>query len=592
MSRPRPARVRGLAQVLGALLSYALAVPPVQGAAPAGVAEAGLAGTLGRIVVRGLVEVEEPFVRLTLQSRRGDRVDPTIVEAERGRLLGTGLFRRVEARLEPRDDGTLRLVLTLAEAPSVREVRVQGATRVPAEVIAERVRQRVDRMPDAAATDELRREVEALYLGAGFFACGLHPTRPFQLGEDGVLVVRVVEPRLVAVDVVGLRRVPVRQVRRRLALPTGKVLRASDLAASARRLADLGTLRTTRFEVGELDGDAAQLRLRLLVEEDPFSGDLELGARYEQVQGAVAVVGLVRRNLFGSGLTLGIDTELGARQSYAARLQADSLLSLPVLATAQFHSLETLREQRAGSQILGRFDERRTGHRFEVQRDLPRHRRWNLSVSDERVTAKGHDGGVLPPALRPLGSDPFRVEYVRQGVGLQYHQGPTVEPLSIEQRRALRLDLDLAGGPLFRSPGDYLQLVAEAKALRRLRPDLDVAVRARAGAIDLRRGVLPLLESLTLGGSEDHRGLGFKEQTGDRLALVNLELRRRLNPKLDLVGFVDWGDAWDAGRGFDPETSLGLGVRVDVKLFRLRLDVAHALDREGVRVSFGVGHLF
>jgi outer membrane protein insertion porin family len=362
---------------------------------------------------------------------------------------------------------------------------------------------------------------------------------------------------------------------------------------SIRHLGQLGTLHSASFAVEDESPDGREVSLRLDVVEDPYMGELEYGLLYERVNGPVTTFSLTRRNILGSGKTMILDSALGARRSYSARLISDWLFKMPIQTELGLHRTENRREARSGRLLKSRLDERREGQVYRLSKKLPGNNQASLRLRNEEVDAMAVDGFQLPSNLVAIGGNAFRVRYPHQGVELSFSHGPEVRPLEPGQARSERLQLEFAGGPLFKGPGAYTSLKLEHRRLIQLSPRTQLAYRLRGGIIDLRSGTLPFLEQLNIGGSDTLRGSNFKEFTGDRLLLANLELRRPLSERVEAVAFVDWGDAWDSTlRGLTGKTTLGIGARIDIRLFRLRLDIGKSMNRGGVRFSLGVGHIF
>lgn len=556
-------------------------------------ARAAASPTIAEIRVLGLEELEPPLVRLLMRSQVGSPLTtPGLREDERA-ILDSGMFRSARIDWEPVGKGRAALKVEVAEAPPVRTVTVLGTDHLDQADLAAWVRERIKGVPRPSEVAAVAKEVARRYKEKGLFACGLKGEDPLQLSHQGDLRIFLTEPRLGNIEIVGSRRVPPGVIWRKLVVPQGEVVRQADLDESVKRLAQLGTLRSARFEVGELREGERVVDLRLMVLEEHYFGDLAVGLRYERVNGAVSTLGLTRRNLFGSAVTLRADAEIGIRQSYGLRFQSDWLGGWPISGEAGIHLTETLREARDGGFVTSRLEERREGQAYRLWKTLRRGHRVHVGLRDEDVRAEAVEGYLLPPNLARIGGNPLLARYVHQGIELGVSRGPVYEPLTVEADRAWRLDLEFAGGDLFKGPGDYDTLRLEGRQLFVLDERSHLALRARGGAIYLDGGVLPFLERLSVGGSEDLRGLLFKERTGDRMALLNVEYRRRLRPRWTGVAFADYGDAWDNGlRDFDGSLSLGLGARVDINLFLLRLDLAKEVGNDDVRISFGVGQLF
>lgn len=578
------------------LLPALLAAAPPPPSAPPSPLETAPAAPLeiGRVDIRGLETLEEPLVRLSTSSSPGTTLTTAGLAADVRALLATGLFRTATADWELLPSGRARVLFRLEEAPPLTGVRVIGMTLVDPAPLEALARDLVTGVPTRDMLDRLSQEISARYQEAGYYGCGLSVAMPTEMTTGGELTLRVVEPVLGRVRIEGNRRVRTHDIRRRLRLRPGRVVRLEAMDQSLRALARMGTLHSMRFEPGPVpSGDEGVLDLHLVAEEEHYLGDLELGASYERVNGAAATLALVRRNILSSGATLRVSTDQGQRQSYSARLSSDWIFGLPLSGEVGVHSTETRREARQAGTLVSRLTERRTGQVYRLSKAFGGSMRAALTFRDEDIHARAVDGYTLPANLTAIGGDPLSIGYAQQAVGLVLAHGPESIPLTLEARRAERLEAEYAGGPLFRSPADYTTLKLEARRLVGLGRRTRFAWRARAGAIFLRDGVLPFLEQLTVGGSETLRGLRFKELAGDRMLLANLELRRTLSRKVEGVAFVDWGDSWERQlRGLDGQLAYGLGARVDVKLFQLRLDLAHAVGKEGVLFSFGVGHLF
>ncbi|MDZ7363437.1 MAG: BamA/TamA family outer membrane protein [candidate division KSB1 bacterium] len=144
--------------------------------------------------------------------------------------------------------------------------------------------------------------------------------------------------------------------------------------------------------------------------------------------------------------------------------------------------------------------------------------------------------------------------------------------------------------PEFDGKFDFDRLIVD---LRRYQPlgygkNFDIRLRAGTG-----RGILPRQYLFDLGGISTLRGYRFKEFTGDRMVLANVEYRlssgsSRLHDipiieEFNLILFADAGLAWFANDNTAPEKSFD-----SLTWSKLKTDVGLALtDRDGqVRLNF------
>jgi outer membrane protein assembly factor BamA len=130
-------------------------------------------------------------------------------------------------------------------------------------------------------------------------------------------------------------------------------------------------------------------------------------------------------------------------------------------------------------------------------------------------------------------------------------------------------------------------------------------VRLAGGALDkARRGAgdepvlgydaAPVQERFYLGGTGTMRATQFKSIVGDRMVLMNAEMRVNVFDDLQAVVFADVGDAWiEDTESADLHTDAGIGFQDSDSSFRI--NVAKKLDREsdeGVFVSARIQRMF
>jgi len=111
---------------------------------------------------------------------------------------------------------------------------------------------------------------------------------------------------------------------------------------------------------------------------------------------------------------------------------------------------------------------------------------------------------------------------------------------------------------------------------------------------------LPPYERLLLGGSSTLRGYRNGTFDGDRLLVTSAEVRVPItsvlsNAKFGLTAFIDAGKATDVGLPLKDapwHRGAGGGIFITAPLFRISVDVAHALNGGSTRVSLGAGFSF
>jgi len=99
------------------------------------------------------------------------------------------------------------------------------------------------------------------------------------------------------------------------------------------------------------------------------------------------------------------------------------------------------------------------------------------------------------------------------------------------------------------------------------------------------------------GGDNSIRGYKFEELFGSglprakNLLVGSIEYEYEVYPQWSVAAFYDVGNVFNNYADFDAKTGVGLGVRWHSPIGMVRLDIAHASDREGspVRLHFTIG---
>ncbi len=184
--------------------------------------------------------------------------------------------------------------------------------------------------------------------------------------------------------------------------------------------------------------------------------------------------------------------------------------------------------------------------------------------------------------------------------------------------------------------GMFTKIVGEIRYYRSLTPSTAVVGRLLSGFANphYSNKTIPFEYRFFLGGLNDMRGwqsntLGpgtFSPDSisslitpgGNALLCINLELRQKLNSLIEIAAFGDLGNVWftnndpffqdPRGRVFVPGFDAGLGLRLDLEYFIVRLDIAQQIytpDKQdfvvrklthiggtGLQYNFGIGYPF
>ena len=139
---------------------------------------------------------------------------------------------------------------------------------------------------------------------------------------------------------------------------------------------------------------------------------------------------------------------------------------------------------------------------------------------------------------------------------------------------------------------DYRRTVGDFRHYQKLTSRLCLDFRVMGGAIE---GTPPVQEMFYLGGVGTLRGHRFKELTGKKFFLANIEYRASVWGDLECAFFADIGDAWDTEtrEEYDVESDMGIGIQNEEG--DIRVDFARRLDRgadDDVVVTFRLARMF
>jgi outer membrane protein assembly complex protein YaeT len=404
-------------------------------------------------------------------------------------------------------------------------------------------------------------------------------------GGDVDVVFRLAEGERVVVGRIvlsGLRRTRESLVRRHIPLEVGDPLDPRKLASVERRLLELGVFGRAMASVS---GNPATVQVD--VEEDArlLSGyDL----RYNDEEGASALVDAETRNVFGTGLSVGGRYRVG-RDVREGR----GTLHFPVPfgptgdVTASVFRLE---EDLPGGEP-GTLNER-IQDGLQIQHTLPFESRWSLlyGYRFKRVTLTSFEPITIAAVDASLLRD------TRDNV------------LDARSGRFLSFNLQLSPKSVG-SDFDFVKGFAQAFLARSLRPSLTWAQGYRLGVAHVLGGEpMPSFERFKAGGGNSLRGfatdaVGPRSFLGDpaggqAVLILNQELRYHHGSGLGGVVFYDAGNVFSRVRDFgvDLRHAVGFGLRWDSPVGLLRGDVGFPLGRKpgerSYRLFFSLGQAF
>ena len=172
----------------------------------------------------------------------------------------------------------------------------------------------------------------------------------------------------------------------------------------------------------------------------------------------------------------------------------------------------------------------------------------------------------------------------------------------ISPREGYVLSAEIGGAPNALASQQFVRGIASASLFFPLSRSGDLLLRGQAGAVrsQAREGI-PSTFLFRTGGDQTVRGYAFEsigvEEAGAvvggrRLLVGSVEYTHWFGENWGVAGFVDGGNAWDAGVRTDIATGYGLGARFRTPIGPIRADLAYGALRSDWRLHFSVGYGF
>lgn len=120
------------------------------------------------ILVTGTQRIEPDVVLLRLNTRTGAPLDPALLRSDIHSIMATGYFRNVTVESEQLPEG-LRLVFTVEERPTIREIRYEGNKALELKDFEKVVTLKPNHFLNVAEVQENVEKIRKLYANEGYY---------------------------------------------------------------------------------------------------------------------------------------------------------------------------------------------------------------------------------------------------------------------------------------------------------------------------------------------------------------------------------------------------------------------------------------
>ncbi|MCS7253742.1 MAG: POTRA domain-containing protein [Armatimonadota bacterium] len=577
---------------------------------------------VAEIRVVGLKQIPSENVLLTMSVKVGDILTEEDLRArlakDMDRIWQLGFFaRRPDYDFELDERGRWIITVRLVEHAVVREIVIEGNTAISTEELTSTISTKVGQILNEAVLARDIDRIRELYRGKGFLA----EVEAVDFDDaTGRLTLKIAEAFVTGIKFEGLKKTKEKILRMAILTKVGDLFNRERLSEDWRRLNDLGLFKSVDIEPRpDEQGSGIVVTYKL---EEQRTGMASAGIGASSRGEFVGYVMLQENNLAGLAQRLRLEAEFFERRTWGIYYERPYMNNRGLMMSAHIYDTRFYREPRAAWLIVPQqwtlqdvlFTEERRGIRVTLRQPRSREddRTWytlGLRNEDVSFTQRGYVGGIL----QEIGPTRSQGRIMALQFGYERDTRDIRFDPSKGQHAILSVDLAtkvLGGEHSFARAGfEWRFYRAVGRGILPITKEQRVPKNVFAARFMLGTslGSPPVFENYFVGGSENLRGYSIDRFVGKHQAVLNMELRHRLNRNVQIVLFADAGDAWGGQHSIDFEAAAagrrkiresidlkygyGVGVRFITPLGLLRFD--YAINDEGKsKFHVSVGQLF
>lgn len=557
--------------------------------------------TLAGFDIEGLVHVPKEDVMSVIKLQVGQELKPELIQDAVKSVQASGLFQVVKPELEPLHQGT-KITLKVVENPLLTELRLKGNTVLSEEAIKEELLTRPGTVLNLWLLRQDIERIEKLYESKGYAVMRvLDNTLDLQGEQEAVLELFIGEGRIEEIRVEGEKEEEVVKedgtIERRL-VPTnlhtktyvitremksreGDILNVNVLKRDLQKVWNLGYFDDVRWEP-EPGTEEDSIIVVIKVREKESLGTAMFGAGYSSQFGLTGNASVSRNNLFGKGRFASATVSFGGLSAYELRYREPWLDRHHTSMDVSAFNTVTPRDFSVVENGVIRFvsyDETRQGGSLLFGRPILRDTRANVGVELKSQKFRLVSGTAAPDVAD--GS----VRSLRLGVTKDSRDNIFDATAGVYNDFAVKI----AG---FGGDFDFQRYQLDLRRYKKVGGRFTLAARGILGLFEGRRSFGDLF---FVGGAETLRGYQESFFNGERLALLNAELRFQISAQgITGVLFTDLGDAWSEDeRDFDLKVGSGFGLRYTLPgLGPIRIDYGYAWKERDSQIYLSFGQMF
>lgn len=560
--------------------------------------------TVTAVNATGNKQITEDAILQTVKLKPGDTLTADKVKQDMQAIYELGYFYDVVANFTEVPEG-VKVVYTVMENPSLKEVVIKGNTKVTTEKINSMITAGKGNILNSKTLNDNMRAIEQYYHDQGYV---LARVSDIGMSPEGVLTVAINEGMLEGIEVKGNEKTKKYVITREMKLKTGEPFNAKAARRSMQKVYNLGYFEDVNMKLNPGKEPNAVVLETDVVEQK--TGTFTVGGGYSQADGLVGIIEVGDNNFRGIGDKVKLHYEFGGNASdgknYEISYTRPWLDSKQTSIGFSFYNMTNEYSdygyQGDNNKLRSTYDRRRKGWDITLGRPAGEYVNNYITYKTREDRHVEYDSGPIDysdstgvPWTDGYGKTQNSADWLKDNFGLTnsvtllrvFDSRDNVYNPSEGSRYSLSAEF---GGKMFGGDFDFDKYTAEGRHYIKLGHGAQtLAFKMTAGYAT---GKLSDANKFAVGGSDTLRGYEDDQFKGDKMLTATAEYRFPIVKKVQGVVFSDIGNAWE-GEGYklsDLKSSAGLGVRVTTPIGPVRID--YAWGQEGGKTHFSFGGQF
>ena len=565
------------------------------------------------ILVSGNQNISRDAIVASMRTKVGQPYLQATLDMDRKSIEDMGFFQAVDIQAKPLEVGVWQIVVTVAEFPMIKEIRIVGNSAVKTEELLAAITLQAGQVFNLKSVQPSANAIRKLYSDRGLFV-QIDEFGPMQEAPSTVNIV-LLELTVNSVSVQGNTRTKDSVFRHLIKTREGDPYNVKKWENDLRRIygtqwfEDVKSVERESQNIGKLDLIANVKEAR--------TGLFNVGVQFDPRSNFAGLLKLSDSNFRGTGQNVGINYLQSAEGSGAS---LDLEYGNPWIdgrdTSMQVALYSRLVFRFAGSGFGGsgvptddnRYTERRTGATVGFARPVKEDVSGSISARVEKIQTADLNTGSTNAFIMQDGDVAvlsFGMTQNKRDVDIEPSRGTwtrvLIEPgySNITKVGGASTGAELGSSTFLRTNLEYRAYFSSGppRGKELDAPRKVLAARARLGIIS---GKVPFFEQFFAGGSDTVRGYAEDRFWGRQTLLTSLEYRVPVQKSFNIIGFVDYGGAW-GGLGsvntytqsnkFDLHVGYGVGFSFRTPLGPIRLDFGFN-ESGGSRTHFLIGTSF